>query len=318
MLKFVLKCLFALILCYFLFSSWVGKLLCVLIFAFIYIFIHYSKLMKYQYGIDMIVGQIGVGKSSILCSIIRKYIKKGWHVYADFETNIPSCRYYDPKKLDKYLPEKHSLVICDEASLQFFCRSFATFQPYTDFFAKCRHQHCRVIMSSQTFDVDKYIRDRVSRMFLVKRIGCIAYMRQVTKLQEVLSAESLSNAYDVRNSGLVDGFKYASLMKKDSFKVYWLPALWKWHDSFYMDEKPEIEYSVPCTEDPFKDEKWYIRLKNSFFPAVAKPHDDDAAQLEECDQALPDHIDDDDDACSDLLDGYDDVFLPDSVPRIRH
>lgn len=218
--------------------------------AFLCVFIYYSSKIQDKYGISMIVGQIGVGKSSIICSLIRKYLKQGWNVYADFVTNIPGCRYFDARNLDAYIPEENSVLFLDEASLVFFSRDFKDFKKYTAYMALCRHFKNKIYMSSQSFDVDLYIRNRVSNMYLVKRIGCISIMRKIKKLQTVLSAETLSNSQDMKNSGLVDGYKYCSIFEKDGIHLFWLPALWKWHDSFYKEGRPYIKYSVPV---PFEE-----------------------------------------------------------------
>lgn len=221
------------------------KILLFSLLGFFSVFIYYSSKIKDKYGISMIVGQIGTGKSSIICSLIRKYQKKGWHVYADFVTNIPGCRLFNARQLDEFIPEPESVLFLDEASLVFFSRDFKNFGKYTEFIAKCRHYKCKIYMSSQSFDIDLYIRNRVSNMFLVKRIGCISYMRRVIKLQTVLSAENLGVSSDVRNSGLVDGYKFAPLFSSGGIKFFWLPSLWKWHDSFYTEDKEPLEYSVP-------------------------------------------------------------------------
>lgn len=216
-----------------------------ILLGFFSVFLYYSSKMNDKYGISMIVGQIGVGKSSIICSLIRKYQKEGWICYADFDTNIPGCRRFNARHLDEYIPDPNSVLFLDEASLVFFSRDFKNFARYTEFIAKCRHYKCKIFMSSQSFDIDLYIRNRVCQMFLVKRIGCISIMRKIKKLQTVLSAETLSNSQDVKNSGLVDGYKYCSIFEKGGIKFYWLPSLWKWHDSFYVEQKPPLAYTVP-------------------------------------------------------------------------
>lgn len=225
------------------------RMLVFLLVLFLCLFIFYSSKIKDKYGISMIVGQIGVGKSSIICSLIRKYQKMGWTCYADFETNIPDCRFFNARNLDSYIPEPESVLFLDEASLVFFSRDFKNFSRYTEFIAKCRHYKTKIFMSSQSFDIDLYIRNRVSSMYLVKRIGCISVMRKIKKLQTVLSAETLSNTQDVKNSGLVDGYKYCSIFEKGGIKLFWLPSLWKWHDSFYVEKKLYLEYTIPANEN---------------------------------------------------------------------
>lgn len=242
--------------------------LVLVLLAFFMVFIYYSGKIKDKFGISMIVGQIGSGKSSIICSLIRKYQKKGWHVYADFVTNIPGCRYYNPKNLDECAPEKNSVLFIDESSLCFSSRDFKNFGPYMEFTALCRHFENHLILSSQSFDVDLYIRNRVKNMYLVKRYGCISVMRKIKKLQTVLSAESLSNSTDVKNSGLIDGYKYERLTAKDGIHFYWLPSLWKWHDSFYLTPRSPLPFTVPVPI--VEKEKFSLRKRLRMLLTVGK------------------------------------------------
>ena len=82
----------------------------ILIFGLIYFgfrfFVYWSKKCNSESGIEMIVGQIGVGKTSIICDMMVKDLKKGWNVYSDFQTNIPGVRYFDPEKLKECLPDE--------------------------------------------------------------------------------------------------------------------------------------------------------------------------------------------------------------------
>lgn len=330
MLKFLLFCFFIFIGVYFVISTLIGKIFLLGLFAFVIAFFYYSAKIKDFYGISMLVGQIGSGKSSIICYYIRKYLNDGYTVYADFETNIPGCRLIDLHDLANCIPEPESVIFCDESSLQFFSRDFSTFKKYTQFFAMCRHCRCKVVMASQSFDIDLYIRNRVNSMYLIKRVGCISYMRKIKKLQTVLDCQNLSNGQDVRNSGLVDGYQYAGFFEKNGFKMFWLPSLWKWHDSFYMEKKPFLSYTVPCTEEASKpslgtylfngilrfrtghhaipsDKK---QFKQSLFFA-AKRHDpsvdDQPPKAEPCSDPIDVFLNSPDPG----------IFYDDSVPRIR-
>ena len=266
MLKFLLFAFMIFLGIYFVISTLIGKLLLLAFLTFIVLFFYFSAKIKDFYGITMLVGQIGSGKSSIICYYIRKYIQAGYTVYADFQTNIPGCRLIDVHDLDKCIPEPESVIFCDESSLQFFSRDFASFKKYTNFFALCRHYKCKVVMSSQSFDIDLYIRNRVHSMYLVRRVGCISFIRKIKKLQTVLDCQNLSNGQDVKNSGLVDGYQYASIFEKNGFKMFWLPSLWKWHDSFYTEKKPYLDYTTPVKyvkPDPFYV-AWYKLIKKKF------------------------------------------------------
>lgn len=323
MLKSILFTVLLLFIGYFLINSLIGKALLLCLVGFVILFIHYSRKIKDKYGISMIVGQIGVGKSSIICSYILKYMQRGWHVYADFETNIPNCRYFNARDLDRFIPEPNSVLFLDEASLVFFSRDFKNFAKYTEFIAKCRHYKTKIFMSSQSFDIDLYIRNRVSSMYLVKRFGCISYMRRIKKLQTVLSAESLSNSSDVKNSGLIDGYQYAGLLEADSIHFFWLPSLWKWHDSFYTERKEPIPYTIPCKAFP-EQESFLTKLKKKiplFAPKaqLASEHCDEVALDVEGNQpAQPAGVDpfEFEFISPDWI--LDDFIEEESVPRIRH
>lgn len=227
----------------------------ILIFGIIYFciryFVYWSKKCNSESGIEMIVGQIGVGKTSIICDMMVKDLKKGWNVYADFQTNIPGVRYFDPCDLKECLPDEHSVLYIDEGSLVFFSRDFKSFKGYTEFFALSGHRKCKIVLASQSFDVDLYIRNRCKALYLIKRFGCIAVKRRIVKLQEVVtnSYKTGESTTDVRGSGLIDGYKYDSFFAKDGFKMYWLPKLWKWHDRFSLPDKPPLPFCVRTEND---------------------------------------------------------------------
>ena len=94
------------------------------LYALLRIFLYYSKLCKSDYGLEMIVGQIGSGKTSIICDKMVKDLKNGWNVYADFHTNIHGVRFFDTTRLADCIPDGQSALYVDESALRWFSRDF--------------------------------------------------------------------------------------------------------------------------------------------------------------------------------------------------
>lgn len=214
------------------------------LYAFVRIFLYYSKLCKSDYGLEMIVGQIGSGKTSIICDKMVKDLKNGWNVYADFHTNIQGVRFFDTTRLADCLPDEQSTIYVDEGALRWFSRDFKSFSAFTEWFAMVRHAKCKMILCSQSFDVDLFIRNRCKALYLVKRIGCVSVIRRIKKLQTVNVQTQGQTSTDVKTSGLVDGYKYDSIFAKGGLHVYWLPKLWKYHDSFYLPTRNPLPYEL--------------------------------------------------------------------------
>lgn len=223
------------------------------IFTFIYtwfrLFLYYSKKCKSDYNMEMIVGQIGTGKSTVCCALALKELKKGKKVYVDFPCKIPGVRKYNPDDLAKYLPDKESVLFVDEGSLRWFSRNFKTFQPFTEFFALVRHAKCKIVLCSQSFDVDLYIRNRCASLYLIKRVGAVSVVRRIKKLQVVNEMNGKQTSQSQDNGGLVDGYKYDSIFAKGSIRFFWLPRYWRLHDSFYLPERPSLPYVEVLDDD---------------------------------------------------------------------
>ena len=130
------------------------------------------------YKLYFIFGKKGAGKTTFETKLAYQYLKKGWNVYTDLpELFVPGVRYFPYEQLGDFVPEENSLLILGEAGLKFDNRNFKTFKPsLRDFFAFQRKYKVICYMDSQTFDVDKKIRDRTDAMFLQVNVARVFSM----------------------------------------------------------------------------------------------------------------------------------------------
>lgn len=120
------------------------------------------------YRLYLVFGKKGSGKSTYLVKVARRYTKKGWIVYTNMEEfSMPGLRHFNIQHLGDFVPEQNSVLLLDEVGMIWDARDFKAFKPSVrDFFKLQRHYKVIVYMASQTFDVDKKIRDLCDGMFL--------------------------------------------------------------------------------------------------------------------------------------------------------
>lgn len=143
----------------------------ILLFTFLALgFIWHFTTRKYinPYKLIFIFGKKGSGKSTLLERLVSQYKRDGWTVYST-EGN-QGVRPIDPRNLYNYSFPPHSAIFIDEVSLIWDNRDFKSMDKrIVEWFRLQRHHRCRVFLFSQTFDVDKKIRDLADEMYLVNR-----------------------------------------------------------------------------------------------------------------------------------------------------
>lgn len=141
------------------------------LFLFSVILIYCKLTQKYvnPYKLIFVFGKKGSGKSTLLTKLAYKYKKKDWKVYTT-EKLPGTLNIEDPKKIfDMNFPEK-SCIFIDEVSLIWDNRDFKNMDKRTvEWFRYQRHHKCRVYFFSQTFDIDKKLRDLADDMYLVNK-----------------------------------------------------------------------------------------------------------------------------------------------------
>ena len=152
-----------------------------------------SKFLN-PYKLIFVFGKKGSGKSTLLQKISYQYVGKGGTVYStevpDIGQNVPIkkkkhrrkteeeeqpfhiIRKIDPKKIYEYQFPPKSCIFIDEVSLIWDNRNFKNMDPkVVAWFRYQRHYKCRVYLFSQSFDIDKKLRDLCDEMYIVNKFA---------------------------------------------------------------------------------------------------------------------------------------------------
>lgn len=163
------------------------------IFAFFIsiLFFFAYHVIKYRnpYKLYMVFGKKGSGKTTYMTKLAINYQKKGWTVYCDRE--IPGCFVFRTEDFGKYQFPENSLVLVDEVGLVWDNRNFKSFPEHVKVYFKYQRQYKNVVyLFSQSFDVDKKIRDLTDHLYIVQNFfNCFSIARRVTKKITVVHAD---------------------------------------------------------------------------------------------------------------------------------
>lgn len=138
---------------------------------------------RYQnpYKLTMVFGKKGAGKTTLLTKLAIKYMKKGYKVFSNVE--IFGCYKFNPNDFGFVQFPPNSVILIDEVSLIWDNRNFKSFKPEVARYLRLmRHYKNIVFMFSQSFDVDKKIRDLCDQMYLASNIfGFLSVARKIKK-----------------------------------------------------------------------------------------------------------------------------------------
>lgn len=211
-------------------------LIVILITIHIICYLKYNKKLNNPYKLYMVFGKKGSGKSCYLCKIAKKYQKKGYTIYTNMdEMTLKGIRIINVENLGKQVPDEKSCIILDEVGMIYDNREYKNFRPEVrNFFKLQRHYKCVVYLASQTFDVDKKLRDLTDKMFLVVNLlPWLSVVKGITKKIAIVEASGLGE------SRIADNLKITPLW---TWSILWIPLWVGYFDSFKAPELPRIEY----------------------------------------------------------------------------
>lgn len=213
---------------------------------------YFRRKYRNPYTLTFVFGKKGAGKSCYMVKMMLRYLRKGWHVYTDMkDIRIPGVRIIPTKALETFRPEEGSAIFLDEVGISMDNRDFKSFPPgLRDFFKYIRKMRCCVYMNSQAFDVDKKVRDTTDRMVLqIALFDCISLSRPIKRT--VTLTESTSQA----DSRIADELSFCGVL---SWRLFWMPAYFKYFDSFEMPKRPLMMFQLP--EHPMELLPWPRRI----------------------------------------------------------
>lgn len=214
----------------------------VFIFLPIFILIFHLCTKKYlnPYKLIFIFAKKGQGKSTLLTKMAIQHLKRGWTVYST--DPIPGCFYVPVEDVGYYEFEPHSLLIIDEIGMIWDNRNFKKFPvEVRDWFKLQRHRRVKVVCASQSFDVDKKIRDLADDMFLLqKKLRVFSYGKRILKVLDIVEADGNTQS----ESRIVDQLKFDSLLFfwAGSRTLTYIPRWTKYFDSFAAPELKHKEW----------------------------------------------------------------------------
>lgn len=195
------------------------------------------------YTSTFIFGKKGAGKSLWMVREMMKLHRRGWNIYTDMEdVNLPYARLVKLKDLEICQPEPHSAIFLDEVGISMDNRNFKSFPPgLRDFVKYSRKMKIKLYMNSQTYDVDKKVRDTVDRLILLKSVGgFLSIVRPIVK--KIVLVESSAEA----ESRIAENLKFDSLF---SWGFVYMPRYFKYFNSLKMNTvRPPLPYSLPAAK----------------------------------------------------------------------
>lgn len=194
------------------------------------------------YTLTFIFAKKGQGKSTLLTKVALQHLAKGWTVYST--DPIPGCYYVPVEDVGYYEFKPHSLLIIDEIGMIWDNRNFKKFpMEVRDWFKLQRHRHVKVYCASQSFDVDKKIRDLADDMFLLqKKFRIWSYGKRILKILDIVEATGDNNS----ESRIVDQLKFDSLLWffLGSRTLTYIPRWAPYFDSFSAPPLKEKEWDL--------------------------------------------------------------------------
>ena len=199
----------------------------------------------------LVFGKKGSGKSTFLVKLAFKYLKKGYHVYTNMNDMVlPGVRLINIDDLGDFIPESNSLLLVDEVGMIWDNRNFKNFKPSVrDFFKLQRHYKVLVYLASQTFDIDKKLRDLTDGMILnINVLNILTIGKTITR--KITLTESTSEA----ESRIAENLKFKPFW---NWKFTYIPKWSKLFNSFQVPDLPKLPYNEIAASDANREVNLY-------------------------------------------------------------
>lgn len=211
-----------------------------LIISFIGIFFFLKWAYKYNnpYKLYFVIGKKGSGKTSYLCKLALEYTRRGWAVYTNvLDIKVPGIRIiHDISDLGAFVPDANSVLLLDEVSLIWDNRHFKNFKDCTkEFFRLQRHYRCICYLFSQTFDVDKKVRDLSDRMYL-----CQQFLGRWSWLREIEKRITITESSPDSESRVTENLSFRGIFH---WRFIYIPKYQPYFDSFVLPDREPFPYS---------------------------------------------------------------------------
>lgn len=240
------------------------------LFLFIVLFTLLTRSFVNPYKLIMVFGKKGSGKSTYLAKLARTHIKKGWTVYStepiagtyfitpsqigffnfvDYNYKPFNPGYYKGFSLfihrffNRLFPRRHRiLLLVDEVGMIWDNRDYKHFKPEVKSFFKFQRHYCvKCYLFSQTFDIDKKLRDLTDEMYLLRN-----FARVFTYGKKIRKFITIKDSATDDSSSLAEGMEFEPfiLFFAGSRTLTFIPRWIKYFNSYVLpDALPDMEFS---------------------------------------------------------------------------
>lgn len=195
------------------------------------------------YKLIMVFGKKGSGKSTTLVKLALRYHKRGWNIYSTEPT--PYSYLIKPEQIGFIQLMPHSILLVDEVGMIWDNRNYKQFRPEVrDFFKLQRHYKVRCYLFSQTFDIDKKLRDLTDQMYLmVSAFNLFSYGKRISR-KIVLTKSNADRPSTISEDLVFDSIIW--FWAGSRFFTY-IPRYAKYFDSFAAPNLKivELPYNTP-------------------------------------------------------------------------
>lgn len=200
-----------------------------LVFCPLILTVYYGLKFRNPYKLYFIFGKKGSGKTTTLTKLSCDYNKLGYKVYCT-DNSIAGTYTFSPSDFGLFQFDKNSVALIDEVSLLWSNRDFARFQKVVEQqFRYQRKDRLIIYLFSQTFDIDKKIRDLCDAMYLAeKRFNCIVWLKKISKNPTITEADSRGESRVTENLE----FEPLIFWPFGSRKFVWIPKYVKLFDTW--------------------------------------------------------------------------------------
>lgn len=180
-----------------------------------------------------LLGKKRSGKSTFLAWCSIHYFLRFRPVYST--SPLPCAKLIDYSDIGKVQFPKHSVILIDEVGMIWDNRNFKNFKTSVrDFFKLQRHYQVIVYLASQSFDIDKKLRDLTDGMILNINVLNVFSVGKTIK-RSITLTESTSEA----DSRIADNLKFRSIF---SWKITFIPKWSKYFDSYVVPDLPKLPF----------------------------------------------------------------------------
>lgn len=133
------------------------------------------------FKLTMVFGKKGSGKSTLMVRLAYEYLARGWTVFCT--ERLDGCVYIDYKDIGFFNIPPYSLLLVDEVGMIWDNRNYKDFKSEVrDWFKLQRHYKVKVVLFSQTFDIDKKLRDLTDDMYLCTNVlRVFSWAKRITR-----------------------------------------------------------------------------------------------------------------------------------------